>query len=268
MLSTVLMAQATPTENEYATNTSGDELTPTTSPTDITTENGLALEDVKDVLTPQSTIATIVLLVDGLTLGCLGGIFPWSKQFMASFTAGIIGAYIGFIAIVPFGSGEADGVKKVVCITISTVLGLLAGILFIRYQISDAVMASAIGGFMGVITILELAPDTSIANTAGLIAFRIFLFMFLVIMFALSIYGRGPRVTFLLKAFSGAFLIILGIDFFAKTGFTTLLEAALDFNLDAVSSSSTEITIMGLATVVLGASFWLVKLKYNPRIQW
>jgi hypothetical protein len=252
ILGIALMAQAALTQNEDVTHASDDgSVTLTTSFIVTAAEEG-SLSEVKEIFIPQSLITAIICLVDGFVLCCISDMVPKTKQFLISFSAGTIEIYIFCIFAVPFDGGEADSVKKIVYVAVSGGVGLLLGLLSICCPIADAVMAGSFGCFVGVAATLLLKPDTKFVNPAENIAFRVFLFVAPTAASALASHYHGPHGTLMFKGFAGSFALLLGVDFFIKTGFTSQLEAYLDFNSDADSSSSTESDVMWGVAIGLG----------------
>jgi hypothetical protein len=174
ILSIAMTVQAVSAQDEDDTSTSGD------GSAAIAAEDDSVPNEVKEVFVPQSTISAIICLVDGFVLACFssddssepsdsGKSSDSSKsgdasesndssdsddssgEFMAGFTAGIIGVYIFCVAMLPFDGNEEDSVKKNIYVAVSTVLGFLTGILSIIFKCSGIVIASAFGSFIGVV---------------------------------------------------------------------------------------------------------------------
>jgi hypothetical protein len=238
ILNTTLVVQAESAENEDATNTSSDGSTTPTSPTDIEAENDSLLE-AKDVIFPQSALAAIILLVDGLVWGLSNsrnssGTNSSRKfrptRFMISFTSVIIGVYLSCVFIVISDDGEVDSNKKIVCIVLSAVLGLLAGILSSRYRYTDNIaLGCVISSILGARNTVDLA-NIAINDTTSLIAFRILCTVIPMVALALQAYETGPLMISFAKSYLNGCAVALGIDFFAKTGLTAQMESFFSFN--------------------------------------
>jgi hypothetical protein len=118
----------------------------------------------------------------------------------------------------------------------STVMGLLAGTLSIKYGRSNVVMAAAISSFIGVIFTRSLRLDFLVIN-AAVIVLRIFYIASPVIIFIYMAYVYKEELSFTIKAFESSLFIVISIDFFVKTGFSAKLLGPLNYNSNGAYSS-------------------------------
>jgi hypothetical protein len=264
MLSTGVMAQATPSKNENTTDTNGGGVTAPLELPDITDGNGSPLEAVRDAIMPQTVIAAINSLLVGFQLGLLG----YSSQktfFVAGFALAAILAYIACINIAPFDGGEGDDLKKIIYVVVSAVAGFLFGFSSIHWESVGMIMVGLLGGFIGALFILALALNDIAFDTIG----RIVSFAILMIAFAALIYKFKKPMAIIITAIAGSFVMVLGIDFFVKAEFINTVVSIVSSSPDIVYSFDAETFAMlgllgGLAIIFLFVQFFHYRRERNP----
>ncbi|RKP06891.1 hypothetical protein THASP1DRAFT_6675, partial [Thamnocephalis sphaerospora] len=178
---------------------------------------------VQKAITPQSIVAAIICLAVGFILCFFGYRFFRPTLFFAGFCIAALLAYIGCINIAPLTGDDMDGIKRTVYIVVTVVAGFIAGILCVIFWRFGLMIVGALGGLVGALFILALAPDGLIADNVG----RALFIVVLTILCAILIFKFERPVVIIATAVAGGFGMALGIDFFVQSEFAASLTAFL-----------------------------------------
>jgi hypothetical protein len=184
ILNTTTVIQASPiTANEINVNVNLPTAPSLTPPDNSTSESNPAVNEITEMLVPQSIIPAAVFLVNGLILGFLdisnlnndndngpndranndndpdGHDCPncpnnycriRPNECMTGFTVGTVMTYAFLLTVSPIDASEAGGAKRIVYLVLSIAVSLLLGILsFFFRNVGRMAMAGAVGGFIG-----------------------------------------------------------------------------------------------------------------------
>jgi hypothetical protein len=220
MLNTIVMVQAAPTENGNATNTSDDRLAALTvsSSNNKDKDNDLVLETARAAIIPQSIVSAIVSLIDGFVLGFFPRLGRLKRTLAGLSIGAIIGALISAEALRGHEEEYDESKKLAIQIAPPVVEALSFGFLAFYYKKFGFAMIGALCGFIVMASILALIP----ASSTGVFVdpdFRIVFLMFFPLFIAGLVAKHGRRMVIAATAFSGSFIMLLGVDYFAGTKF-------------------------------------------------
>lgn len=190
-------------------------------------------------LTWQPIILGIVAILTGIYFCFFGYRFFRLTMFVVGFW------FFGNIAyIILSQAGVANStVLLIVSIAIGIVLGLL---LALCYQVGIYLLG-ALAGYTLALWILSFKAGGVIPGRTGQI---IFIVVLVILGVALSIFFERFLLIFA-TSFLGAFLIIFGIDIFARTGYVNILNGILGGSVSSLQNEPWQVYAMLAATFVL-----------------
>ena len=204
---------------------------------------------VNNALSPQAIIAGIACILIGLFLTFLGARFFRTMLFFAGFALFALIAYIGAINIAPLQPG--DLVMRTVYLVVIIVIGLIGGVLVVIFWRVGLFVLGAVGGFFLAMFILSLAPNGLIPDPI----FRAIFIVVLAIVCAFLVFKFERPAVIIATSIAGAFITMLGIDFFAHT---YLLQSMVAFLSKTGAYTADGRTYGMLAGVALLAIFGMI----------
>jgi len=201
--------------------------------------------EVVDIITPQSIVAGIICIGIGLFLTFFGYRFFRPMLFFAGFALFALIAYIGAINISPLAPG--DTLKETIYLVVIVIVGFIGGILVAIFWRIGLFVLGAVGGFFLAMFILALAPNGLIPNPL----FRALFIVILVIICAVLVFKLERPAIIIATSVAGAFLTILGIDFFVHTQFLASMVAFLSSTGTYTADGRTYGMLAGVALLAL-----------------
>jgi len=190
-------------------------------------------------LTPHEIVAGIILIVTGL-------IFCFFGRRVYRLTLFLIGFYIGtIIAWIALTNGEPTGgfkgtASQTIILIVSLAIGFIVGLIFMCCSSVAIWLLGALAGYAFALFILAWRSDGLIQSKAGRI---IFIIVLTILGLLLACFFKNTLII-LGTAFIGAYAIILGIDLFAKTGFSQSVGAFMDGNHNTTYTTNTKVYLM------------------------
>ncbi|ORX94154.1 hypothetical protein K493DRAFT_315623 [Basidiobolus meristosporus CBS 931.73] len=171
-------------------------------------------------ITPQTSVIAIVMIVVGFFFCFFGHRFFKTVIFLAGFVA------VGFLAYVTCYkiSDPNTGTKSTIYLVVAVVAGILGGCLFMCVWKLGIAAIGALGGFALGMFILSLGDGMLIAGSTG----RVMFIIALIVVGIVGIFFFEKHVVIVGTAMAGAYMLIVGIDYFIGTGFTQHLVAFLN----------------------------------------
>jgi membrane protein insertase Oxa1/YidC/SpoIIIJ len=126
-------------------------------------------------------------------------------------------------------------------------------------------MAMATSGIIGAIYCMGMEFHTLKINTAVLYAPRCAFHVLPMPFFVYVALQRERCMHFVMTAFAGSFSVVLGADFFAKTGFATWFMGYLDPNSDEANPVNIGDVIIVIVLFILTGIFMVVQSYYSNR---
>jgi hypothetical protein len=216
--------------------------------------NQLQAEAVQ-ALTPQSIVVGIAFIIVGIFFTFFGFRFFRPVLFFAGFALFGIIAYIGEINISPL-DPNGDDIKRIVYLVIIVVVGLVGGILFAIFWRLGLWAVGLVGGFFLAMFVLTLVPN-------GIVPENIFRALFIVVIALICSFlvFKFERPTVIIStSVIGAFLTILGVDFFARTQFASAMSMFLSGKNGYSPDARTYGMLAGVA--VLAALGMVVQFRF------
>ncbi|KAK9710782.1 hypothetical protein K7432_008207 [Basidiobolus ranarum] len=171
-------------------------------------------------ISPQTSVIAVVMIILGFFFCFFGHRFFKTIIFLAGFVV------VGFLAYVICYkiSIPNTGTKSTIYLVVAIVAGIAGGCLFMCIWSLGIAAIGALGGFALGMFILSLGDGMLISSNTG----RILFIVALVIAGIISIFFFEKHVVIVGTAFAGAYMFIVGIDYFIGTGFTQHLIAFLN----------------------------------------
>ncbi|ORX94155.1 hypothetical protein K493DRAFT_337924 [Basidiobolus meristosporus CBS 931.73] len=180
----------------------------------------LAQSAVDHAITPQTSIIAIVMIIVGFFFCFFGHRFFKVIIFLAGFVV------VGFIAyVICYEISRPDtSTKSTIYLVVAIVAGIVGGCLFMCIWKLGIAAIGALGGFALAMFILSFGNNMLISSKTGGI---IFVIVFVVVGI-IAIFFLEKHVVIIATAIAGAYMFIVGIDYFIRTGFTEHLIAFLN----------------------------------------
>lgn len=207
-------------------------------------------------LTPQSIVVGVVFILVGLFFTFLGYRFFRPVLFFAGFALFAIIVYVGIINLAPPKQG-GDEIMSILYVVIIVVVGLVGGILFAIFWRLGMFAIGLVGGFFLAMFVLTLVPDGIIPNNI----FRALFIVVIALICSFLVFKFERPVVIIATSVIGAFLAILGIDFFARTQFATAMSMFLSGQHGYRPDARTYGMLAGVA--VLAALGMVVQFRYH-----
>jgi len=192
-------------------------------------------------VTPENTKLTAGRVVMGILLIAVGIFYCFFGRRFFRVSMFILGFYVGaVIAWIILQNAEPDdgyehsaAATEAILVAVSIVAGLLCGALFLCFSTLVVWILGGLAGYALALFILSFGSGSLIHSRAGRIVF-IVVFIIAGVVFTVCF----PNLAIILgTAFIGAFSIILGIDMFARTGFTETVSSMQNVNKDNLEYS-------------------------------
>jgi len=175
-------------------------------------------------VTPQNTKLTAVRVIIGIILIAVGIFYCFFGRRFFRVTIFLLGFYVGaVIAWIILENAEPDGgyagsegASDAIILVVSIVAGFLFGAIFLCFSTLVLWLLGGLAGYVLALFILSFGSGGLIHSRAGRIVFIVVLIITGIVF---TIFFTDLAII-LGTAFIGAFSIILGIDMFARTGFT------------------------------------------------
>ncbi|KAK9763171.1 hypothetical protein K7432_010403 [Basidiobolus ranarum] len=166
-------------------------------------------------ITPQPSVIATIRIIVGFFFCFLGQRFFKLVLFFAGFvTVGFV-AYIVCYKIAP----PTTSSKATIYLVVSIISGIIGGLLFACLWKLGLIAIGGLGGFALSMLILSLKDGLLISNST---ARYIFIAVFVIIGMMLILFFEKPLLI-LGTAITGSYSLVVGIDYFARTGFTQQL---------------------------------------------
>jgi len=212
----------------------------------VPSTSGLTTEAVS-AITPQSAIAGGICIGIGLFLCFLGYRFFRPMLFLAGFALFGLIAYIGAINISPLQPGNT--LQMTIYLVVIVVIGLVGGILMAVFWKLGLFALGLIGGFFLAMFVLALIPSGVIPSPI----ISAIVIVVVALICAILVFKFERPMVIISTAVAGAFIFILGVDFFVQTEFAASLASYLSGTGVYTPDGRTYGMLAGLAvTAVLG----------------
>jgi hypothetical protein len=172
----------------------------------------------------------IILIAVGIFYCFFGRRFFRVSMFILGFYVGAVIAWIILLNAEPDdGYAGSEAVTEAILVVVPIIVGLLFGALFLCFSTLVVWVLGGVAGYALALFILSFGSGGLIHSRAGRIVFIIA--FIIAIVFTVCF----PNLAIILcTAFIGAFSIILGIDMFARTGFTETFSSMQNVNKDTL----------------------------------
>ncbi|KAK9710781.1 hypothetical protein K7432_008206 [Basidiobolus ranarum] len=184
------------------------------------TGSAVAAQPGDYAITPQTSIIAVVMIIMGFFFCFFGHRFFKVIIFLAGFVV------VGFIAyVICYEISAPDtSTKSTIYLVVAIVAGIIGGFLFMCIWKLGIAAIGALGGFSLGMFILSLGNGMLISSKTG----RIIFIVAFVIVGIVAIFFFEKHVVIIATAIAGAYMFIVGIDYFIGTGFTQHLIAFLN----------------------------------------
>jgi len=165
--------------------------------------------------------------------------------FFAGFGVFGIIVYIGEINIHPL--GPSDEVLSIIYLVLIVVIGLVGGVLFLIFWRVGLFAVGGLGGFFGAMYVLALLPSSVLPQPL----FRALIIVVATVICAFLVLKFERPMVIIATAITGAFLAILGLDFFVQTQFAASLAAILSSSGQYSPTGATYGMMAGVAVMAV-----------------
>ncbi|KND00290.1 uncharacterized protein SPPG_04619 [Spizellomyces punctatus DAOM BR117] len=218
-----------------------------------------AINDIKEAITAQTAVAGALAIILGFVLLFWGHRLFYPTLFLAGFFVfGTLG-YSILLNLEPQPDGWSN--RDTILLLGSLACGIVGGLLAVCLVKLGLACIGALGGFSLAMFILSFQSGGVIQSGLG----RTIFIIAMVVVGAIAIFFLVKPVLIVSTAVAGAMSIVLGIDVFARTGFTPALRLFLTGNRFDVSIFTRDNKVLALliTAAVLAIVGILVQFRTN-----